>query len=133
MDINDYISSFTNECFEWGKVDCLTFVHGWYIESTGKNSPVFPDTPYSTEGDAAKTLREVFRNHDVSSVPALFDKLMDRCDPITGAVCLIQTGKHGIVSSHQAGLCNSKWSMVTTSAKGLVMMPVDSTMCWRIQ
>jgi len=118
--------------FEWGNNDCLMFAHGWYKCVTGEDHPSFPVTPYRTEMEAARVLRGVFVQHGVSSVPELFDMFFDRCDPRDGALAVIETGRKGIVASHLTGICNSKWSMLTISSKGPVMIPADNAMCWEI-
>lgn len=119
--------------FEWGHNDCIMFAHGWYRCVTGEDHPALPVKPYDTELGAARALRGVFIQHGVSNVPDLFDKLFDRCAPTEGALAVIETGRKGIVSSHLTGVCNSRWTMLSVSKEGPVMISAENAMCWEVK
>lgn len=127
----EYINRYATEKFEWGSFDCFKFTAGW-VDMVSE-LPIELGS-YDSELNAARRLKEVMSGVGVSNSVELFDNLFYRKPTGSiGDITLLETGKKGLVSSYQAGILNTKWTFVTVSTNGLVVLSVDNKNIWSIR
>ncbi|WP_151449273.1 DUF6950 family protein [Lacisediminimonas profundi] len=99
MILPDYIAAHLNTPFEWGKFDCILFVHGWVEHSTGINY-LQGVTPWHSGMQAMRTLGQL--GGLVRVLDARFERISSRiaCD---GDIGIYQKAAHLFSGAHVVG------------------------------